>query len=356
MKRCIKYFGEMENYREMALNMNLLEKLGEFLKQCSYIFVEKNKDIFLFWDKFFKDENFHLLLRDKIELEKMNETLNIGKNILILEDDTETFIDTHFYKNKKNIESNQKLFKRIMIEMMDLEVFSREVNNFYFAWSPLHFPFMKFIIGSENEPYYGGLFEFHVYFPKDYPLSPPLVHLMTTGKNTIRYNPNLYSEGKVCLSLLGTWSGEQWNPNINTFLHIVHAIGAMILTDQPVQNEPAYASDSYFDHIDKPITSEILLVRKYKFQIKYFTLLYAMNGHLDDKTSIFYDKYLEYFKQQKDKLIKSFDTYLEISQSSDFSIISNAKSFQSNNENIFKNYYELLKTEIEKFATKLCNS
>ena len=28
---------------------------------------------------------------------------------------------------------------------------------------------------------------------------------MTTGAGTIRFNPNLYSNGTVCLSLLGTW-------------------------------------------------------------------------------------------------------------------------------------------------------
>ena len=33
------------------------------------------------------------------------------------------------------------------------------------------------------------------------------------GSGTVRFNPNLYQNGKVCLSLLGTWSGgvdEQW--------------------------------------------------------------------------------------------------------------------------------------------------
>ena len=33
---------------------------------------------------------------------------------------------------------------------------------------------------------------------------------------TFRFNPNLYADGKVCLSLLGTWHGgdatEKWDP------------------------------------------------------------------------------------------------------------------------------------------------
>jgi len=29
--------------------------------------------------------------------------------------------------------------------------------------------------------------------------------LMTTGGGTCRFNPNFYANGKVCLSILGTW-------------------------------------------------------------------------------------------------------------------------------------------------------
>lgn len=30
---------------------------------------------------------------------------------------------------------------------------------------------------------------------------------LLTGKGKIRFNPNLYKDGKICLSLLGTWRG-----------------------------------------------------------------------------------------------------------------------------------------------------
>lgn len=44
---------------------------------------------------------------------------------------------------------------------------------------------------------------------------PPVVKLVTTGGGTVRFNPNLYNDGKVCLSLLGTWHGgskeEKWD-------------------------------------------------------------------------------------------------------------------------------------------------
>lgn len=36
-----------------------------------------------------------------------------------------------------------------------------------------------------------------MYFPQDYPNSPPLVNLETTGGHSVRFNPNLYNDGKV---------------------------------------------------------------------------------------------------------------------------------------------------------------
>lgn len=59
----------------------------------------------------------------------------------------------------------------------------------------------------------------------------------------LRLNPNLYECGKVCLSLLGTWSGqttEMWNPNKSTMLQVLVSIQGLILNDKPFFNEPGY--------------------------------------------------------------------------------------------------------------------
>ena len=53
------------------------------------------------------------------------------------------------------------------------------------------------------------------------------VHFRTTGNGAVRFNPNLYQDGKVCLSLLGTWEGaqgEQWNADTSTILQVVFII------------------------------------------------------------------------------------------------------------------------------------
>nr|CDP95993.1 BMA-UBC-17 [Brugia malayi] len=70
------------------------------------------------------------------------------------------------------------------------------------------------ISGPDGTPYQNGLFEFDVFFPTSYPFSPPKCAFLTTGEGNLRFNPNLYNDGKICLSILGTWEGrpeEKWN-------------------------------------------------------------------------------------------------------------------------------------------------
>lgn len=69
--------------------------------------------------------------------------------------------------------------------------------------------------GPDDTPYQNGLFEFDVFFPVNYPQQPPKCSFLTTGAGNVRFNPNLYNDGKICLSILGTWEGrpeEKWNP------------------------------------------------------------------------------------------------------------------------------------------------
>ena len=68
--------------------------------------------------------------------------------------------------------------------------------------------------------------------PKD---SPPVFTFMTKNKNT-RFNPNLYRNGKVCLSILNTWAGEQWS-SCQTLTSILLTL-CTILNESPLLNEP----------------------------------------------------------------------------------------------------------------------
>ncbi|KAK9992084.1 hypothetical protein SO802_027069 [Lithocarpus litseifolius] len=57
------------------------------------------------------------------------------------------------------------------------------------------------IVGAAGTPYHDGLFFFDFAFPPGYPNSPPKAYYHSHGYHL---NPNLYSDGKVCLSLLNT--------------------------------------------------------------------------------------------------------------------------------------------------------
>lgn len=96
------------------------------------------------------------------------------------------------------------------------------------------------IVGAPGTPYHDGLFFFDIMLPPDYPHVPPLVHYHSGG---LRLNPNLYESGKVCLSLLNTWTGtgsEVWNPGSSTILQVLLSLQALVLNEKPYFNEAGY--------------------------------------------------------------------------------------------------------------------
>lgn len=96
------------------------------------------------------------------------------------------------------------------------------------------------IEGPEKTPYEDGMFLFDIQMGSDYPRSPPLCHYISYCSD--RLNPNLYEDGKVCVSLLGTWSGrgsEVWG-NGSTILQVIVSIQGLILVPEPYFNEAGY--------------------------------------------------------------------------------------------------------------------
>lgn len=95
------------------------------------------------------------------------------------------------------------------------------------------------VMGPEDTPYDGGAFCFEVRFPENYPFAPPVFTYLTNDGVT-RFNPNLYKNGKVCLSLLNTWQGEPWS-GVQSLGSVLQCIQASVLVDEPLRNEPGYA-------------------------------------------------------------------------------------------------------------------
>ena len=99
------------------------------------------------------------------------------------------------------------------------------------------------IIGPEGTPYEDGLLFFSIQFPQDYPFSPPQVHYISTSRH--RIHPNLYVgkshnnfQGKVCLSIINTWSGPKWTSamDLSSILISVQSL----LCNRPITHEPGY--------------------------------------------------------------------------------------------------------------------
>ncbi|XP_066281905.1 baculoviral IAP repeat-containing protein 6-like isoform X5 [Branchiostoma lanceolatum] len=151
---------------------------------------------------------------------------------------------------------------------------------------------MKVLItGPSDTPYANGCFEFDVYFPQDYPNSPMLVNLETTGHHSVRFNPNLYNDGKVCLSVLNTWHGrpeEKWNSQTSSFLQVLVSIQSLILVSEPYFNEPGYERS-------RGTPSGMQSSREYDANIRQATVKWAMLEQLRNPSPCFKEVIQKHF-------------------------------------------------------------
>ncbi|XP_077564493.1 ubiquitin-conjugating enzyme E2 Z-like [Haemaphysalis longicornis] len=92
------------------------------------------------------------------------------------------------------------------------------------------------VVGPLDTPYEGGFFHFLLKCPTDYPIAPPRVRLLTTDGGRVRFNPNLYANGKVCLSILGTWAGPPWS-SAQSIASVLVSIQSL-MNENPFHNEP----------------------------------------------------------------------------------------------------------------------
>lgn len=157
------------------------------------------------------------------------------------------------------------------------------------------------IMPHPDTPYGHGCFLFDIQFPANYPQSPPKVNLQTTGKGTVRFNPNLYACGKVCLSLLGTWSGapeEQWNPKQSTFLQLCVSLQSLIFVEDPYYNEPGYNSVNLSES------------KRYISRIRAKTVQWAMIGMLNNPPAGFEYVVRTHFTTHREAILSMVEGWL----------------------------------------------
>tara|TARA_Y100000741_G_scaffold133577_1_gene100585 strand:- start:1007 stop:1714 length:708 start_codon:yes stop_codon:yes gene_type:complete len=133
--------------------------------------------------------------------------------------------------------------KRIIKDINDLEKNNLETHNIFFNTVEDDIYKLKvLIIGTTDTPYENGFYFFDINIPEDYPFAPPKVKFCTSNNKT-RFNPNLYVDGKVCLSLINTWSGPKWT-SCNSLTSVLLSLQAIVFIKNPLHNEPGFEYDN----------------------------------------------------------------------------------------------------------------
>ena len=134
---------------------------------------------------------------------------------------------------------SKETFFRLVKDVKDLNTNPLHSHGIYYHHLDDNILYGKaLIIGPTDTPYSNGYYLFGLVFPENYPHSPPEITYYTNDGCT-RFHPNLYATGKVCLSILNTWPGEQWTA-CQTIASVLLTL-CSILTNNPLMHEPGIA-------------------------------------------------------------------------------------------------------------------
>ena len=208
--------------------------------------------------------------------------------------------------------------KRIFLDYKDLLDDPIE-NIYYYSEEDNMYKGYAVIIGPKDTPYENGFYFFEFNFLENYPFSPPKVKFHNYDGFT-RFNPNLYINGYVCLSILNTWEGEKWS-SCQSIRSILLTLSS-ILNDSPLLNEPGFT----VDHPNLKEYNEILEFKNVEISIlKYLektNLPYPFHQFYPALVNKFIENYesvLEKCKNKKNKQIQlsiynSMSAYLDYKQ------------------------------------------
>jgi ubiquitin-conjugating enzyme E2 Z len=93
------------------------------------------------------------------------------------------------------------------------------------------------IFGPKDTPYEDCPMLYAFTISEGFPFDPPKV-LFKTSDAITRFHPNMYVDGKVCLSILHTWEGPKWasTMRLSTILLTLQSL----MDADPIQHEPGY--------------------------------------------------------------------------------------------------------------------
>tara|TARA_A100001035_G_scaffold279684_1_gene281836 strand:- start:750 stop:1478 length:729 start_codon:yes stop_codon:yes gene_type:complete len=162
----------------------------------------------------------------------------------------------------ENIYISKETIKRLAKDVKDIYKNPLEEHGIYYIHDEDDIlKGQALIIGPKNTPYSYGNYLFTFKYPSNYPFSPPIVTYYTNDGLT-RFNPNLYKNGKVCISILNTWKGPQWT-SCQTISSILLCICASVMNDTPLLNEPGITNN----HEDYNNYNKIINYKNYEIAI-----------------------------------------------------------------------------------------
>jgi len=156
------------------------------------------------------------------------------------------------------------------------------------------------IVGPKDTPYAFGNYCFEFTFPTDYPHSPPVLKYLTNDGQT-RFHPNYYKDGKVCISALNTWKGEQWTGCLT--IKAILLILCSLFTENPLINEPGIT----ISHRDNVPYNKIVTYKN--FEVAIIGIL--NKKFLPKDFTIFQDVIEENFKKNYDKILKNIKEFFK---------------------------------------------
>jgi ubiquitin-protein ligase len=188
------------------------------------------------------------------------------------------------------------------------------------------------IVGPSDTPYYAGYYLFEFKFPADYPHSPPKVLSMTQGER-IRFNPNMYVSGKVCISLLNTWSGEQWTScqTISTVLLTL----CTLLCKNPLLNEPGIS----INNID--IEKYTQIIEYYNIEIALLRMLNKEKYLLTEPFMYFYPIMVELWEKNKDNVKLFLEEKSANNKKMDITTVCYSMRVKIHYKKLYKSFMEL---------------
>ena len=117
--------------------------------------------------------------------------------------------------------------------------------NMYYSIKPNEKNFLKWdilLFGPPDTIFEGGIFNCILEFPKEYPNKPPEFKFTSN-----LFHPNIYKDGKVCMSILHVGVDEFGYEQINERWNPSHSVNTILMSLISILAEPNFESPANID-------------------------------------------------------------------------------------------------------------